>query len=179
LLGFKHDISPSLAVHFGGAHQIGNNLGGADWRVYAGMNWAIGPVCKTKAEEPVLVAGPPPPVAHEPQTFTLTLRFDWNSDQVDTKQIEELAPKLHDLFADGLEKVTVEGHTDSVGDPSYNIDLSERRAKSVLEFLKARYKIPESAAEYKGLGAQAPIADNGNYQGRRQNRRVEIKIVRK
>ncbi len=71
--------------------------------------------------------------------------------------------------------VTVMGHTDSVGNPTYNQGLSQRRAQSV-----AGYLVNRGVASYRiqtlGYGQSQPIADNSTEQGRMQNRRVEIKL---
>jgi outer membrane protein OmpA-like peptidoglycan-associated protein len=70
----------------------------------------------------------------------------------------------------------VEGHTASVGRPSGEMELSVRRAKRMVDEL-ARRGIPEDRFIYKGWGGTKPVGDNGNEQGRGQNRRVEITIL--
>ncbi|MDR3243801.1 MAG: OmpA family protein [Elusimicrobiota bacterium] len=70
-------------------------------------------------------------------------------------------------------KVTVEGHTDSLGSDSANLDLSQKRAKSVYdEFIKAG--IPKEKMQYIGFGSKMPIASNATQAGKADNRRVEI-----
>jgi outer membrane protein OmpA-like peptidoglycan-associated protein len=72
-------------------------------------------------------------------------------------------------------KVTVEGHTDSLGAEQYNQALSQRRADAVRAFLVKGGYPPERIAAV-GLGKRSPIADNTSPEGRANNRRVEIVI---
>ena len=68
---------------------------------------------------------------------------------------------------------SIEGHTDSTGTASYNQQLSERRAQSVVVALQDRGIDPERLTA-KGLGENYPVATNDTTAGRQQNRRVEI-----
>lgn len=71
--------------------------------------------------------------------------------------------------------VTVMGHTDSVGNPTYNQGLSQRRAQSVAGYLVNR-GVANNRIQTLGYGQNQPIATNSTEQGRMQNRRVEIKL---
>ena len=73
-------------------------------------------------------------------------------------------------------KVSVEGHTDSVGSEDYNFALSQRRADSVRSAIMAR-GISSDRISAKGLGELYPVASNDTPAGRQQNRRVEILIL--
>ncbi|NIJ43687.1 outer membrane protein OmpA-like peptidoglycan-associated protein [Wenyingzhuangia heitensis] len=68
---------------------------------------------------------------------------------------------------------TVDGYTDSVGDETKNLELSEKRAKAVLDYL-ATHGIKESRLISKGHGEEDPIAPNNTRTGRAENRRVII-----
>ena len=73
-------------------------------------------------------------------------------------------------------RVKILGHTDSVGNRSYNQKLSYRRALSVKQYLVS-FGIDPSRFEAEGKGEDEPIASNKTREGRRQNRRIEfIKI---
>lgn len=72
--------------------------------------------------------------------------------------------------------VDILGHTDSQGSDSYNLQLSQRRAGAVSEYLKTR-NVMAARIQTQGLGESYPIASNSNAQGRAQNRRVEIKLA--
>jgi len=71
-------------------------------------------------------------------------------------------------------KIQIQGHTDSVGDADYNRQLSEKRAKAVMEWL-VREGIDRKRLSAVGLGAARPIANNDSAEGRERNRRVELK----
>jgi outer membrane protein OmpA-like peptidoglycan-associated protein len=73
-------------------------------------------------------------------------------------------------------KITVEGHTDSQGQATYNQDLSQRRAQSVRDFLVSR-GIASDRVTAQGFGLTRPIADNASPEGRANNRRVEIVVL--
>ncbi|HUI30327.1 MAG TPA: OmpA family protein [Candidatus Acidoferrales bacterium] len=70
-------------------------------------------------------------------------------------------------------KVSIEGHTDNVGDPALNKKLSEDRASAVMNALIAK-GIDKSRLLSAGWGDTKPIADNSTDDGRAKNRRVEI-----
>ena len=72
--------------------------------------------------------------------------------------------------------VDVMGHTDSTGSDQYNLDLSQRRAMAVTNYLASR-GVARARIESIGYGEQYPIADNTTEAGRAQNRRVEIRIT--
>jgi outer membrane protein OmpA-like peptidoglycan-associated protein len=100
--------------------------------------------------------------------------FDFDSDQLKPEAEPILMQAFHVLFLAKRRHVTLEGHTDSVGPPAYNMELSLRRAKAVKEWF-GRSNFPEAATfEVKGFGESRPIAPNKSRAGRRKNRRVEI-----
>jgi outer membrane protein OmpA-like peptidoglycan-associated protein len=75
-----------------------------------------------------------------------------------------------------IKRVVIEGHTDNQGKAEKNLDLSERRAKSVLKYLLSRSIEPVRLVA-KGIGPARPIASNKTAAGRAKNRRVEFHIV--
>ena len=76
-----------------------------------------------------------------------------------------------------IKKVRIEGHTDNRGKPEYNLDLSQRRAKSVLTWLTTKGGIEAGRLESEGYGPNRPIADNNTPVGREKNRRVDFVIT--
>jgi len=72
--------------------------------------------------------------------------------------------------------VRIEGNTDSRGGREYNLDLSERRAKSVLEYL-VKHGIQRSRLRTVGYGFDHPVATNDTALGRAKNRRVEFRLL--
>ena len=75
-----------------------------------------------------------------------------------------------------LEKIRVEGHTDSDGSDKYNKKLSRKRAKAVKQFL-VDAGIDPAKLEAVGYGEERPIADNATDEGKEKNRRVEFNII--
>ena len=73
-------------------------------------------------------------------------------------------------------KVEVAGHTDAVGDGSYNQALSEKRAQAVKDYL-VRSGVAAERVTVVGYGESQPRATNDTIEGRRLNRRVEIRAI--
>lgn len=72
--------------------------------------------------------------------------------------------------------VEVEGFTDKTGGQAYNLQLSERRANAVIRYLTVNKQIPLRNIRVLGVGAESPVAENNTRAGRKQNRRVEVKV---
>lgn len=103
--------------------------------------------------------------------------FEVNKDIILTKSY----PLLDDVakviaMHPEISKIEVQGHTDSQGNDSYNMDLSQRRANQVRSYLVQK-GIPADRLEAKGYGETQPIADNNTVKGRAANRRVVFKLV--
>jgi outer membrane protein OmpA-like peptidoglycan-associated protein len=100
--------------------------------------------------------------------------FEFDSDELNPAS----APWI-DLVARLLERhpdwtVTIEGHTDSIGEARYNQGLSERRAIALRRELLARNAIAASRLGTRGFGATRPLEPNTSLEGRARNRRVEL-----
>jgi outer membrane protein OmpA-like peptidoglycan-associated protein len=76
----------------------------------------------------------------------------------------------------GIRKVSIEGHTDGQGAPEANVELSTRRAESVVRWLTER-GIASDRLQAKGHGDARPIATNRTSKGRAENRRIEFVII--
>jgi outer membrane protein OmpA-like peptidoglycan-associated protein len=87
-------------------------------------------------------------------------------------RLDQVAQTLTNL--DG-QKITVEGHTDSVGPQSYNEQLSQLRATAVRDYLVSK-GVPAQNIEAKGFGSSRPLLDNTTAGNRANNRRVEIVV---
>ena len=81
------------------------------------------------------------------------------------------------LDACGDIRIEIQGHTDSQGREIMNEQLSQARAQSVLNELRAR-RILTTNFTAKGYGETQPIADNGTEEGREANRRIEFRLIR-
>jgi outer membrane protein OmpA-like peptidoglycan-associated protein len=85
--------------------------------------------------------------------------------------LRELADLLHQ---NPTWTLAINGHTDSVGGPAYNLDLSNRRAVAVKNELVTKYDIAAARLTTAGFGASVPIESNATLEGRARNRRVEL-----
>jgi outer membrane protein OmpA-like peptidoglycan-associated protein len=73
-------------------------------------------------------------------------------------------------------RLLISGHTDSDGDPAFNVDLSKRRAESVKAYFVTK-GIQGDRVETRGVGPDEPIADNKTGAGKQKNRRIEFKLL--
>lgn len=73
-------------------------------------------------------------------------------------------------------KISVEGHTDNVGDSKANLALSTDRAYSVMAYVQEN-GISSKRLKFKGWGSAKPVASNKTADGRAQNRRIEIVVL--
>jgi outer membrane protein OmpA-like peptidoglycan-associated protein/tetratricopeptide (TPR) repeat protein len=88
-------------------------------------------------------------------------------------ELEKLRVFLQDNQAIRIE---IAGHTDNMGSSTYNLTLSENRAKSVANYL-IKNGIAEDRLTYKGYGDMRPIASNDSEEGKATNRRTEFTIL--
>jgi outer membrane protein OmpA-like peptidoglycan-associated protein len=100
-----------------------------------------------------------------------------------SSEIEPVSMDLLDAVAKiltnntSITKLTIEGHTDTTGDPAANQPLSEERALAVKKYLE-EHGVDAARLETKGFGASQPLDTNDTEAGRAKNRRVEFKVSR-
>jgi len=196
LMGFKHDLTGSLSIHLGGGKRLIAENSSPEWRVYSGLNFAMGPVF-SRPPPVVRVRKLPekhfwkksillkdldpfsqPPSEPEESFVVRDILFKFNSDEINpsaSKLLGNLVKYIRQ--APGYKKLVIEGHTDSVGNTFYNKHLSELRANNVRQYLIKNFNINPKKVIAKGYGETNPVASNGNYQGRRLNRRVEFNVI--
>jgi OmpA-OmpF porin, OOP family len=75
-------------------------------------------------------------------------------------------------------KVAVVGHTDSTGAFQYNLDLSHHRAQSIVSSLVQQHGIDQHRLAPVGVGPLSPVASNDTPEGRAQNRRVDVVLIK-
>ena len=111
-------------------------------------------------------------------TFPQAELFAFDSDKLSEGGKAYISNHRDELGSDLAQaySVTVIGHTDSTGDPNYNMGLSKRRAQSVADFL-VTLDVPKEKLRILGRGENDPIASNSTSEGRAQNRRVEAVVV--
>ena len=100
------------------------------------------------------------------------IQFDVNSDRMRPESGPVVKQIAEALQKQGALKLRIEGHTDSSGDAAKNLDLSKRRAQSVMQALVGQYGIAAGRLTAEGFGASKPATSNDTPQGRAENRRV-------
>lgn len=116
---------------------------------------------------------PPPPL--EEFSLDSDVLFETNSSTLNDGATDELSVIVEALLERSTVVAEIHGHTDNVGDPQYNLGLSQQRAASVADFLTG-VGIEQHRLEIYGRGSTDPISSNDTEAGRSQNRRVEIQI---
>jgi outer membrane protein OmpA-like peptidoglycan-associated protein len=111
----------------------------------------------------------------ERKTVVYGLYFDYNSARLRTES-EPILREIAATLAENADwRLSIEGHTDSIGGATFNRDLSLRRAESVRAALVERHGIAASRLDVAGAGASAPLDSNTTVTGRARNRRVELR----
>jgi OmpA-OmpF porin, OOP family len=106
---------------------------------------------------------------------SVTFGFDKSNLTRDSKdQLDNFASQLGSAKSYILE---VTGGTDSTGSKEYNYDLSNRRADSVVQYLASKYNVPAHKFYLIGIGKDQEVAPNSTAEGRKKNRRVEIRLL--
>ena len=102
--------------------------------------------------------------------------FDYNKFTIRPESQSELDRLVILMNENPQIKVEISGHTDNVGGDAYNLELSDNRAKAVVDHL-VNEGIAQERLIYKGYGESQPIASNDIPEGRQENRRTEFKII--
>lgn len=156
-------------------------LAGCAPKVFSDTNGLA--IVGSAAEAPV--AEPPPP---EPQkrvevrenkiVINEKIQFLVNSDKI-LEQSHSLLDEVAKVIKEHpqIKKIEIEGHASAEGTDSKNLNLSNRRAKSVMKYLTKSGGVTTGVLSAKGYGETRPIADNDSEDGREKNRRVEFTIT--
>lgn len=123
-----------------------------------------------------------PTYKQEGEITTVVAKGSWNSIRFRsgsaefTPETETVLQDLLSMLTQGNQYVTLIGHTDNVGGDAFNMDLGQRRADAVKNWLeeKAPGLFKDQRVTSKSMGMRQPVADNGSKNGQAQNRRVEI-----
>lgn len=103
--------------------------------------------------------------------------FDFDQATLKSESFPELNRIVSVLKEKGSVQIEIAGHADAVGPQTYNLRLSERRAKSVVKYLTDK-GVSQKRITVVFYGEKKPIAPNNTPEGRRKNRRVEFKILK-
>jgi outer membrane protein OmpA-like peptidoglycan-associated protein len=156
--GARYGVTPQLKGYLGESENFDFNDTEESQTVVADLN--LKPIEKDK---PVVINN---------------IFFAFDKDELTTASYPELERILEYLKNGEIKRIEIAGHTDATGPEAYNEDLSRRRARSVYNFF-LESGIDASRLSAKGYGETQPVATNDTVEGRRQNRRVEFKILEK
>jgi len=123
------------------------------------------------------------PVAKAAPIVLKGVTFEFNSARLTSDATRRLNNVVNALKGSPSIQVLIEGHTDSIGGASYNLELSKERAASVRQYL-VDHGINSNRMNSKGFGETQPVAPNtkpngaDNPAGRAQNRRVELEVTK-
>jgi OOP family OmpA-OmpF porin len=105
---------------------------------------------------------------------TQGILFDEGSDHIRGESTPTLAEIADMMKTHGPLSLTIEGHTDNVGNEAANKTLSEKRALAVKQYLVSKYGIASTRMKTVGYGSTKPAGPNTTAEGRQNNRRVEL-----
>ena len=121
-------------------------------------------VCKD-----TLTTGIPKPIV-----LNANVLFDHDSAELKSSGITIIKEQLTAINFESVNNIQINGHTDNTGNETYNLALSEQRAKAVMELIMKDFPRPGLVYRPNGYGESKPISSNDSEEGRAQNRRVEI-----
>jgi outer membrane protein OmpA-like peptidoglycan-associated protein len=109
----------------------------------------------------------------------LDIRFEFDSSDLDQDGIQQLDVAGAALSTPQLKtrRFMLAGHTDDLGNPAYNRDLSLRRAKAARQYLIDEYGIDPDRLESQGFGSEQPKSKEPTADARKANRRVVLEMV--
>ena len=113
-----------------------------------------------------------PRLREEQVSIRLDIQFEFDKADIRPQFYSQLKEVAEFLITYGKTTAIIEGHTDNVGEPDYNKELSQRRAESVRNYLISEFSIDADRLAAKGYGEERPIASNNTDEGRERNRRV-------
>lgn len=110
------------------------------------------------------------------QTSQATVHFAFDKAALTAEAQQTLDGVAAQLQQNNHGILEVQGYTDTSGPASYNNQLSKRRADSVVRYLEAK-NVPPHRIFLIGLGESQPVAPNTTREGRKENRRVDLKVL--
>lgn len=184
LAAARRNILPKLSMVGGLSTETHHGFASPDLRIFVGANWLIGPLSDPAPAAPVIVHTPVVEKVYEDvpseKIILSSIVFDTKKSTMTPASRASMNEPLQQLRAnkESIRLIIVEGHADHIGSDSFNQTLSELRAKAVRAVLLSELSLAENQVQAHGYGETRPIADNNTEEGRRQNRRVELKIYR-
>ena len=154
---------------------------------------ACGPTVFEDATTLTVVGDPPPPppkpkvVIAKPKRVEVQdnrivinekIQFDFNKATIKPES-DSLMQEIINVIKENphIKKLAIEGHTSSEGSDKYNLKLSDKRAKAVMDYLVKKGELAKEMFTAKGFGEGKPIAEESTEEGKEKNRRVEFNIT--
>lgn len=107
------------------------------------------------------------------------IRFPYKStDRIKNPQIEKYLKEVAQRVASSGEQIRLTGHTDNIAEDQYNLDLGRQRAQAISDLLVSN-GVPAKQITVDSKGESQPEASNDTEAGREQNRRVELRLIKK
>ena len=186
-IGAKYFLTEAMALRGDLRHLIlrddGESFHNLEYSVgldfmFGGVKPAPAAVAQPETEEPPLepVPATEPTPGHFKYCVTLHGEFDIDRAVIRQENKDEIAVVCDFMKKYPTTTAVIEGHTDNVGAPEYNLDLSKRRAQAVVDYLVTDCGIDRSRLEARGFGMARPVAPNTTDEGRQANRRIEAII---
>ena len=178
--GVAFEVAPDTTLGLFGRYDYANMVAqpGSDVaRQWASTGFTVQHVFQPEPAPPPAPPPPPPPPPVVKRRIVLRgVNFDFDKSNIRPDAEVILDEAVATLKAERDVHVSVEGHTDAIGSDAYNQRLSERRARSVADYL-SRNGIGRDRLGTEGFGESHPVASNTDEDGRAQNRRVELRII--
>lgn len=117
-----------------------------------------------------------PPMPAKPPSVDLTVHFDFGSAEITpraARTLDELGRALTSAVLAGY-RFRIEGHTDTVGTPDFNKNLSDQRASAVARYLEGRFAVGATRLETVGLGDRSLLVATPPQTPEERNRRVHV-----
>jgi outer membrane protein OmpA-like peptidoglycan-associated protein len=126
--------------------------------------------------DPFLKDVPLSPIRQGETVILKNIFYGFDSFEVKPESQAELNKIIEFLNSNPSVQIEISGHTDNIGNSQYNQVLSEKRAKSVVDYLAGK-GIQINRLSFKGYGSSVPKTGNDTEEGRSINRRTELRIV--
>lgn len=178
--GLKYFLNENMAIRADVRHLAGLSESWNNALFTIGLTFHFGGEKPMTASDPSSVVGIDE-LSEMPASgvITIDMKVQFDLDKADIKpEFHDKLKKLADFMkANPDTRADIEGHTCTLGTPSYNMDLSRRRAVNVKNYLVQTLGIAAHRLRTFGYGQTRPIADNNTQEGRIKNRRVYVVVI--
>jgi flagellar motor protein MotB len=167
------DVNGNFLVCLPSGYNYGINVNKAGYLFYSesfmfeGMHTVVKPYIKRINLNPIRVGG---------EMQLSNVFYETDSWELKKESVSELNILANLLAVNKNITIEIGGYTDSTGTSDYNKSLSEKRALSVVNYLISK-GIKTERLKYKGYGITSPLGDNVTVEGRKLNRRTEVKVM--